>query len=98
MKLAKKYLIMCEGVLMYNKNDEQVPVKKGSKVVVIKTHNNKKIDDNKDFIDFDDVNLKKGIKGVVTNVGSQGEVRMNWGKFETSDIANSELSDFIVLV
>ena len=88
---------MNEAVLMYDKNDEQQKVKKGDKVLVIQNHNNKKIDDDKNFLDFEDVKLTKGMKGKVTNVDSQGEVRMDWGKFETSDMANTDLSEYIVL-
>jgi len=98
MSKAKEISKLFEGTLMYDKSGKNRVIKKGDKVIAIKDYNTKEMSD-KDFEDLDNVTVKKGSKGKISYIGSQGEVHFDWGSGkETTDMASGELSEYVVLV
>lgn len=87
-----------EGVSwMDDEGKSTKPVKKGQKVVALQNFTSKEVAD-KDFLDLEDVDIKKGSKGKVVYIGSQGEVHIDWGKKKvTTDMFNAEFTDDVSL-
>lgn len=80
------------GAIMYDKNDNDRSVNVGDKVLCIQDNPSISMDDK-------NVTIKKGQTGRVTHVGMHGSVNFKWDNgIETYEMANAELSEYVVLV